>query len=103
VSPRRSYIYDYLICENPKCESRYEAMRQGSKYCSTKCRVAHNRALKSTERKVDRILEMILDLDRRECATRSVSEKLLRCAKRAATLADEWEFVRPIDYSQGAR
>jgi len=74
-------------------------MRQGSKYCSAKCRVAHNRALKSTERKVDRILEMILDLDRKECATRSVSEKLLRCAKRANVLADEWEFVRPLEKS----
>lgn len=101
--PNRTYLYDYMICQNPKCERRFEAMKSDAKYCSTKCRVAHNRALKSTERKVERILEMILELDIKECATRSVSEKLLRCAKRATTLADEWEFVRPIDYSQGAR
>jgi hypothetical protein len=101
--PNRTYIYDQMMCENPKCRRRFEAMKYNAKYCCAQCRVTHNRALKSTERKVDRILEMILALEGKECATRSVSEKLLRCAKRATTLADEWEFVRPIDYSQGAR
>lgn len=92
----RAYIYDYKFCENKRCKKRFDCKYRNARFCCSSCRVDHHREKKAAEKLVNSVLMDMDRLMRMNIRSESVSAGLKRIAKMAESLADEWEYVRPL-------